>query len=51
MKTFLLLDYSTLKSTVVQCTTADIQGLVSSEQAGRPTGGRGGGGDGGAEGL
>ena len=51
MKTFLILDYKTLESTVVQYTTADIQGLPSSEQAGRLTGGRGGGGGGGAEGL
>ena len=35
MKTFLILDCNTLKSTVVQYTTADMRGLASTEQAGR----------------
>ena len=35
MKTFLILDCNTLKSTVVKYTTADIRGLASTEQAGR----------------
>ena len=36
-KTFLILQYSTLKSTVVQYNIAGIQGLASSEQARKVT--------------